>query len=125
MNTKKKRTKSSWRSNSTFESDDSSSKIVPVSKRRRIDIFDTSSSENSILCNLICSATSESTSTDDIDEQENLFPFIEDTGPQSSLTNESKSIDYFNLFIDSSLLTIMVCETNKYTEQLTQATIPN
>lgn len=54
----------------------------------------------------------------DIGEQENLFSFTEGTGQQSSLTNESKPIDYFNLFIDSFLLTLMVRETNKYAEQL-------
>lgn len=117
MDTKKKRTMSSSRSNSTSDSGDSS-KIVPVSKRRRIDTFDTSSSEDSIPCNFISSATSESNSMNGIDEQENSVRFSEDTGPQSSLTNESKPIDYFNLFIDSSLLTIMVCETNKYAEEL-------
>ncbi|XP_033354739.1 piggyBac transposable element-derived protein 4-like isoform X1 [Bombus vosnesenskii] len=118
MDTKKKRTKSSWRPNSTSESDDSSSKIVPVSKRRRIDVFDTSSSEDSIPCSFICSATSASASINDIGEQENLFSFTEGTGPQPSLTNKSKPIDYFNLFIDSFLLTLMVHETNKYAEQL-------
>lgn len=48
-------------------------------------------------------------------EQETLFSFTEGNGP---LTNESKPIDYFNLFVDSFLLTLMVRETNKYAEQL-------
>lgn len=117
MNTKKKITMSRSRSNSTSDSDDSS-KIVPVSKRKRLNTFDTSSSEDSIPCNFTSSATCESISTDGIDEQENLIRFTEDIGPQSSLTNKSKPIDYFNLFIDSSLLTTMVCETNKYAEGL-------
>ncbi|CAL7938590.1 unnamed protein product [Xylocopa violacea] len=110
-------TMSRSRPNSTSDSDDGS-KIVPVSRRKRLNTFDTSTSEDSIPFNFTNSATCESISTDGIDEQENSVRLTEDIGPQSSLTNESKPIDYFNLFIDSSLLTIMVCETNKYAEEL-------
>ncbi|XP_017756228.1 PREDICTED: piggyBac transposable element-derived protein 4-like [Eufriesea mexicana] len=117
MNTKKKITMTRSRSNTISDSDDSN-KIVPVSRRKRLNILDTSSSEDSIPCNFTSSATCESISTDGIDEEENSVRLTEDIGPQSSLTNESKPINYFNLFIDSSLLTIMVCETNKYAEEL-------
>lgn len=117
MNTKKKIMMSRSRSNSTSNSDDGS-KIVRVSKRKRLNTFNTSSSEDSIPCNFTSSATRESISTDGIDEQENSVRITEDNTPQSLLTNESKPIDYFNLFIDSSFLTIMVCKTNKYAEEL-------
>nr|XP_033183371.1 uncharacterized protein LOC117153431 isoform X6 [Bombus vancouverensis nearcticus] len=90
MDTKKKRTKSSWRPNSTSESDDSSSKIVPVSKRKRIDVFDTSSSENSIPCSFICSATSASTSINDIGHEKydpclKFMPIVEHANRVSKL----------------------------------------
>lgn len=63
MNTKKKITMSRSRSNTISDSDDSN-KIVPVSKRNRLNTLDTSSSEDSIPCNFTSSATCESISTD-------------------------------------------------------------
>ncbi|KAI4479443.1 hypothetical protein M0802_014390 [Mischocyttarus mexicanus] len=61
------------RSNSTSDSDDSSN-IVLVSKRRRIDTLDKSSSKNSIPCNFISSAIRESTCMDSIVDNKKCFP---------------------------------------------------
>lgn len=124
MASKRKRTGTTKDFGSTSESDDTSD-IVPVVKTKKIYFFHSSDSEDSEL-DKFTSAFKSATITDDgIPEQRDLFNFIEDTGPQCFLTHKAKPIEYFNLFFDSSLLTLMVSETNRYADELLQLSQSN
>ena len=122
-------------SNSVNEDDDSRENVVSVSKRKKQDVLDISNDTDNPQVLLHCYSTSESsTSTianlssasistitdNEIPAEHDSFHFIEDTGPQCSLTREAKPIEYFDLFFDSSLLTLMVRETNRYADELLQ-----
>ncbi|CAD1480997.1 unnamed protein product [Heterotrigona itama] len=120
-------------SNFVNEDDGSGGNVVSVSKRKKQDVLDISDNEtdspqvllhcHSSSASTIADLSSASTSiitNDEIHKKHDSFHFIENTGPLCSLTREAKPIEYFDLFFDSSLLTLMVRETNRYADELLQ-----
>ncbi|KAL6255501.1 hypothetical protein P5V15_013837 [Pogonomyrmex californicus] len=93
--------------------DDDDDYIVPV-KRKRQRILSTSEDSDSDLshqCLLNSLRVAE-----DVSNQRDSLEHSEESGSRCNLSSQSKSIEYFELFFDSTLWSLIVEETNKYAE---------
>ena len=93
--------------------DDDDDYIVPVKcKRQRIlSTSEDSDSDLSYQCPLNSLRVAE-----DVSNQRDPLEHSEESGSRCNLSSQSKPIEYFQLFFDSTLWSLIVEETNKYAD---------
>lgn len=101
---------------SNSESDGSD--IDLIIKRDERNISGYHDSENSQVSSSKISLTFTKTISNEVHEQSDSFHFNEKSGIQCCFSSETKAIEYFKHFFDSSFWTLIVEEMNRYANEV-------